>query len=162
MRRPPMAAAWECWPRLPRIAAVDDVTMSVPRASLLHQRADGSRHPKQAEGSQPPAQLEDLVAGLRERPVADLRAQVVDRRLDRADVGLDRGDSLLYGVGCHGVQQETGRGTAVRDDPCDRAVQALFVRPPAEHRVVPLASEAACDVAPDAGTGTDNETHRLH
>ena len=29
MRRPPIAAAWECWPALPRTAAVADVTNMV-------------------------------------------------------------------------------------------------------------------------------------
>ena len=36
MRRPPIAAEWECWPPLPRIAAVAEVTniVPLPRASI--------------------------------------------------------------------------------------------------------------------------------
>ena len=53
-----------------------------------------------------PAQFEHFVAGVRERPVADLCPKVVDHHLDRADIRFDRGDPLFDRSGRHGVQQE--------------------------------------------------------
>ena len=138
---------------------------SVKKKVALNQGDKGWRPRKSAnlgEGRHAPAQLERLVAGLGKRPVADLRAQVVDHHIDRADVRLDRGDSLLDGAGSHGVQHEARRSPAVGGNAGDRTVQAFLIRPPAEDRVVPRAGEALSDMAPDAGTGTDHETDILH
>ena len=67
-------------------------------ASFLHEGADGRCDAKEPEGREPPAQLERLVGGVLQRPVADLGAEIEDGDLDRADVRLDGSHAILDAV----------------------------------------------------------------
>ena len=67
-------------------------------AAGLHERTHGRSEAKQPERRQTPAHFERLVAGVRERSVADLCAQVVHGNFDRADVRLDGANGLLDAV----------------------------------------------------------------
>ena len=55
IRRPPMAAACECWPPLPRTEAVEEVTSSVPwpRATMPGNTEDASRNSAKVASRQP-------------------------------------------------------------------------------------------------------------
>ena len=72
-------------------------------ASLLHEGADGRGDAKEPEGREPPAQLERLVAGVLQCPVADLGAQVEGDDLDRADVRLD-GSHAIFSILVNGYR----------------------------------------------------------
>ena len=127
MRRPPIAAAWECCPLLPRTAAVADVTKRVPlpRSAISGQTAHAKRN--RPEGAEPPAHFKGPVAGVLKRPVANLGAEVVHRHFDRADVGLDGRHPLLNGVLGYGVEQEARGGTTLAFNAINEPLQTLLV-----------------------------------
>lgn len=94
--------------------------------------------------------------------VSDLRAQVVDRNVDRTDLFLDLSHSILDAVGLDRVHQEAGGGPALALDARHECLQALLVGAPAEHGVIALACEALSDIAADARTGTEDQTDWSH
>ena len=128
----------------------------------MSERAHSRGKPKQPEGREPPAQLERLVAGVGERSVTNLCAQVEDCDFDRADLRLDGGDALFDGVGINSVHQEARRGAASAFDRLHELIEAFRVRAPTENGVVPLSGKALPDVAADAGSGTEDQADRFH
>ena len=157
-----MAAACECWPALPRTAAVADVTSRRALPALFHERTDGVRETEQSERAEPPAHLEGLVAGAAQGAVPDLRAEVVHGHFDGTDLGLDGLDALFERAVLDGVQQVAGRRAAVVPDDLHQPVETFLVATAAQYRVIPLPGETAGHVAADAGAGADDETDWLH
>ncbi len=132
-----------------------------PLATLLHRRQQHLRQAEQAEGGHAPAHLELLQRGAGQAAVADLRAQVEHRHRDRADVGLDVGDELLDAAFFHRVEHEAAGRAALGPDLGHQPVQPGLVAAACEAGVVPLAGKALGHVAPDAGTGAEDQADRL-
>ena len=87
----------------------------------------GMGQAEDAVGAEPPAELEDAVRGLVQRAVPDLRAEVVERGMDRADIGLNLRDQLLDAAILGRIEQcAAGRATR-RFDLADHPREALLV-----------------------------------
>ena len=126
---------------------------------------------KGAEGSHPPGQLEDPVAGLLERPVADLRADVVVDEVNRTDVGLDLRHHVRHLVRVGAVDEHRGRlASRVLDllheglHLADRVVlvgqQSVGSAAPAhEHRVEALQCELGAHALADTRPSADDQGH---
>jgi hypothetical protein len=127
-------------------------------AARFHERAHGGGETKQAERAKTPARLECLGRGVLQRSITDLGAEVVDGDFDRADVGLDRGDSSLDAVGLDGVEKKARCRTSVGVDRIYQGVQPVQIAAPSETRVVTLLGETSSDIATNARTGSDHQT----
>ena len=139
-----------------------EVARIVPEPRRNHRGADGARGAEEAEGGQAPAHLEGLVAGVGERMIADLGAQIVDHDFDRTDFRLDGSDTLLDAFGFHSVQQKAGSAAALALDGLDQLRKALCVASAAQHGMVPGPGKSRAGMAADAGAGADNKTNRFH
>ena len=131
-------------------------------AALRHARQHRPGHSKQRKSGQPPAQFKLLIAGIGQRPLADLRAQIEYHHANRADIALYGGNAFFEHIGPGGVEQEPGGGAAGGANPVHETLQALAVAAPAEHRVIALARKLAAHAAADPRAGADHQTNRLH
>ncbi len=117
----------------PRIAAVDEVTRSVPlpRASIRGHTADARRN--KPERAHAPACLEGLGRRVLQRSIADLGAQVVDDDFDRADLGLDGGHARSsMESGSMALRRNPRRRTSVARDRVDQLLQSVRVAAPTQ------------------------------
>lgn len=114
-----------------------------------------------AVGAEPPAQFEDPVRGRIKRAVPDLRAQIVKRGMDRADLGFGARDKFLDAAILCRVEQGAAGRAARRLDLGDHPAKARLVRTPGEHRVIAACGKARGGIASDPCASADDEEHGL-
>ena len=112
-----------------------------------------------AVSAEPPAQLEDAVRGLIERAVPDLRAEIVERGMDWADVAFGAGNQFLDRAVLCRVEQGARSAAARRLDLLHQSRQSRLVRAPRHHRVIAAGGKTQGGIAPDPGARADHKEH---
>jgi len=101
------------------------------------------------------------VRGLVKRAVADLRAEIVERCVDRADIGVGACDQILDRAILCRVQQRAAGRAARRVDLRHQPRKPRLVRAPRHDRVIAASGKAQRGIAANPGACADDEEHWL-
>ena len=131
-------------------------------APLHHLREQLLRHPEHAEIADPPAQFKGLERRVCQRSVTDLRAEIIDQDVDRADIRFDIFDQFLDRPLIHGVEQMARCLATRRLDLGDHPVESVQIAAATKRSVIAIPSKSLCDMTANTRAGSDYHANIGH